>query len=267
MEGPERRDTWRSGSSSQPIRSSGGSRFSANSKKLGIRGRIEQSARASRIWEVSSRAARTVASISTVWRATPCAMTAIPPITIPGASMCRRAFAKSARASRILSLGRLAMGPDRNCEHGPSSAVPAQRTEQVHQLQRPGWRIAASGPAWRRSARSWLFNGLPPRHHAAQTLWVFRRGGVEGSSSPYRSLTWARFRPACHGPARSTRAPVPPRRGGGRCRDGADVRRPARPLRRWWRSLSARGHRYHASWQAEWGATGRHDYGTQICPW
>jgi hypothetical protein len=136
---------------------------------------------------------------------------AIPPITILGASMCRRAFAKSARASRILLLGRLAMGQIETANTDP--AAPCQlviaaagfvfgrrpavhRAEQVHQLQRAPDGDRGIRPRLAAFLSLLDFNGLPPRHHAAQTLWIFRRGGLKEALHVHGSLPWARLRVA-----------------------------------------------------------------------
>src|SRR5437588_9758152 len=128
-----------------------------------------------------------------------------------GASMCRRAFAKSARASRIFLLGRLAMGQIETANTDP--AAPCQlvvaaaglvfgrrpavhRTEQVHQLQRAPDGDSGIRPRLAAFLSLLAFNRLPPRYHAAQTLWVCRRGGLKEALHLHESLTWARFRVA-----------------------------------------------------------------------
>src|SRR6185295_14393537 len=137
-------------------------------------------------------------------------MTAIPPITILGASICRRAFAKSARASRILLLGRLAMGQIVAANTAPvapgqfvvaaAGLVFGRRpavhcAEQVHQLQRAPDGESGIRPRLAAFLSLLGFNGLPPRHHAAQTLRV-PRSGLKEAFHLHGSLTWARFREA-----------------------------------------------------------------------
>src|SRR5436305_9514576 len=113
-------------------------------------------------------------------------MTAIPPITMLGASSRWRAFARSARALRIFWLGRFAMGLVETADAGPTlscqlvvatasfifSGGPAVHfTEQIHQCQRP-----LDGRGGIRPCLAAFFalpplNSLPSPHHAAH---VFR---------------------------------------------------------------------------------------------
>jgi len=129
------------------------------------------------------------------------------PSPLRGWDCCQRPerYARSARASRIFWLGRLAMGLVEGADTDP--AAPGQlvvalagfvfgrrptvhRAEQVHQLQGPPDGHGRIRPGLAAFLSLLPFNGLPPRHHAAHVFRVSRRHGWKEALRHDGSLTW-----------------------------------------------------------------------------
>src|SRR5437660_3718360 len=116
-------------------------------------------------------------------------MTAIPPITMPGASSRWRTFARSARVLRIFWLGRFAMGlveiadadPMRPCQFAVATASfvfggrPAVHfAEQIHQRQGPLDGRSSIRPCLAAFFALPPLNSLPAPHHAAPVFRIHR---------------------------------------------------------------------------------------------
>src|SRR6478672_1476883 len=116
-------------------------------------------------------------------------MTAIPPITMPGASIRWKAFVRSARALRIFWLGRFAMGlvetadadPTRSCQLVVATASfvfgggpVVHFAEQVHQRQGPLDGRGGIGPCLATFFALPPLNGPPSPHHATHVFRIHR---------------------------------------------------------------------------------------------